>query len=708
MAHLATMPLDQLPIIALDLETTGLNTRQDRILQIGIVEMRAPFEEHSILVKPDIAIPPKSTEIHGIDEAHVAEAEPFPLVFSQCRDKLADQVIMGYNIGFDLAILSAETERHGIDWRFQAGLCLRQLATIALGREAMLMMGDLDQLASHYNVDSRLRHSALGDAQIAAAIFEKLIVDLRAQSIITFGDARRAVSQLDDQRIATTRAGWVDVASHKDEPISSLPLARIDPYPYRHKIFDIMMTNPLIMKPEARLLEAAAQMRTHKVDCVFIGEDQDHIEGIVSERDLVRAMATPFEEMSRARDVPLASIMSSPVISVAETDYMHVALGRLARHDIRHLGVMSRQGRLTGWLSTRELIRQRVSDALLIGDALHDADTASEMAGALRQLPNLSSSLLAEGVSAYDIAGVISGEYRSALSRAAHLAEAKMRAENNPPPRAFAVLVLGSAGRNESLLAADQDHAIIYDDKTDPIPDDKKQAYQDWFELFGKHISDILDEAGIPYCKGGVMSSSPTWCKTLTQWRTTISDWCRNPSAEALLSVDIFFDFALVYGDAQLGVKLQQAISGRAARQPDFLKLLARNVGSHHAATGLFGRLKLDEGRFQTKLHMMLPLIEILRVLAISRSIDARNSYERATLIFKTKSVPPEIIQLGEDIQFCIKLILRQQIEDIAAGLPPTTNIDLDLLTDKEQKHLKIINGRIGRLDQLLQDCLFH
>ena len=708
MARLATMPLDQLPVIALDLETTGLNTRSDRVIQIGMVEMRAPHTEHSILVKPDIPIPPKSTAIHGLDDQDVAEAAPFPLAFSTCKDKLTDHVIMGYNIGFDLAILSAETERHAIDWRFQAGLCLRQLATIALGREAMLMMGDLDQLAAHYGVDAQNRHSALGDAQIAAGIFNKLIIDLREQSIITFGDAKRAVSQLDDQRMATTRAGWVDVASQQEEPLSSLPLSRIDPYPYQHKIQDIMMTDPLIMSPDKRLLEAASEMRTHKRDCVFIGDDANSIKGIVSERDLVRAMATPFEEMSRARDVPLSEIMSTPIIGVTETDYMHVALGRLAHHDIRHLAVFNRHGTLTGWLSTRELIRQRVSDALLIGDKLHHAQDAADMAGALRQLPSLASSLLSEGVSAYDIAAVISAEYRSALSRAAHLAEEKMRAQNNPPPRSFAVLVLGSAGRNESLLAADQDHAIIYDDKSDPVADKDRRTYQNWFEEFGKHISDILDEAGIPYCKGGVMSSTPKWCKTLTQWRTTISDWCRNPSADALLSVDIFFDFSLVYGDRQLAARLQQAISGRAARQPDFLKLLARNVGSHHAGTGLFGRFKLDQGRFQTKLHMLLPLTEILRVLSISRCIEARNSHERATSIFKSKTVPPEIIQLGEDIKFCIMLILRQQIEDIAAGLAPTTNINLELLTDREHKRLKSINGRVGRLDQLLQDCLFH
>ena len=62
-----------------------------------------------------------------------------------------------------------------------------------------------------------------------------------------------------------------------------------------------MMTDPLIMSPDKRLLEAASEMRTHKRDCVFIGDDANRIKGIVSERDLVRAMATPFEEMSRAR-----------------------------------------------------------------------------------------------------------------------------------------------------------------------------------------------------------------------------------------------------------------------------------------------------------------------------------------------------------------------------------------------------------------------
>ncbi|MCE2517573.1 MAG: DNA polymerase III subunit epsilon, partial [Alphaproteobacteria bacterium] len=395
------------------------------------------------------------------------------------------------------------------------------------------------------------------------------------------------------------------------------------------------------------------------------------------------------------------------VISVNDSDHMHVALGRLARHDIRHLAVMDVTGKLIGWLSTRQLIRQRVSDALMIGDEIQHASSAQDMATALSSLPSLAASLLSEAVPAPDIASVISGEYRHALARAAALAEEMMTASDGPPPRPFAVLVLGSAGRGESLLAADQDHAIIYDDKSTPIAEAEAQAIQSYFQKLGGHIADILDAAGIPYCKGGVMASNAAWCQSLTSWRNTISGWCRSANPQDVLMVDIFFDFALVYGDGQLGTRLQQATTGRAARQADFLKLLAKNIGHHHGGVNFFGGLKLTKGRYEVKRHLLLPLVEFLRIMAISRGVQARNSGERARAVLNTSTVPPEVLQLGEDVQFCMRLVLRQQIADIAAGLPPSSMIDPDQLTDQEHKLLKAVRGRISRLDDLLQDCLF-
>ena len=710
MPSLATMPLDQLPVLSLDLETTGLNTRQDRVLQIGLIsgDGEPPEDGAEFLVNPDVPIPANSTAIHGLSADDVAAAPPFPVVFSACRDRLSNRVLIGYNIGFDLAILSAETDRHGMEWRWGQALCLRQLATIALGRNAMLMMGDLDSLAAHYSIDISQRHSALGDAVISLALYRALVLDLRGKSVTTLGEAKRAVAELDDERMATARAGWVDVASPKDEVLESQPLARIDPFPYRHRIAEIMMTDPLIRPRTTTLLEAAKTLSKHRADCLFVGTGPEAIEGIVSERNIVDALSIPLAAHERARDIPLHQIMSGPVISVQDNDHMHVALGRLARHDIRHLGVKDISGGLIGWLSTRQLIRQRVSDALVIGDEIQHASTSQDMASALASLPSLAASLMSEGVPAPDIASVISGEYRHALARAAALAEEMMTESHGPPPRPYAVLVLGSAGRGESLLAADQDHAIIYDDKAAPIAPEEASGIQNYYQSLGGHIADILDAAGIPYCKGGVMSSTPEWCQSLTSWRNTIRGWCRSAHPKDVLMVDIFFDFTLVYGDGQLGTRLQQATSGRAARQPDFLKLLAKTIGQHHGGVNFFGGLKLTKGRYEVKRHLLLPLVEFLRVMAISRGVQARNSRDRARAVLNTASVPPEVLQLGEDVQFSMRLVLRQQIRDIAAGLAPGSSIDPDLLTDQEEKLLKAVRGRISRLDGLLQDCLFH
>src|SRR5690606_6111618 len=111
-----------------------------------------------------------------------------------------------------------------------------------------------------------------------------------------------------------------------------------------------------------------------------------------------------------------------------------------------------------------------------------------------------------------------------------------------PPPVAYAVLVLGSGGRGESLLAADQDNAIIF---AEGDPDGAADRY---FARLGTHLADILDAAGIPYCKGGVMASNAAWRHSVAGWMAVIDGWIRRQRPHDLLNVDIFYDFRTVHG----------------------------------------------------------------------------------------------------------------------------------------------------------------
>ena len=175
----------------------------------------------------------------------------------------------------------------------------------------------------------------------------------------------------------------------------------------------------------------------------------------------------------------------------------------MSRCDIRHPGVTGQDGRLIGWISSREMVRQRVTSAIVIGDQLNTATQPSELHDAIKALPMLANALVRDAVPGQHVAVVISSQYRAALAHANTLDEQQMRDDGHwPPPFDYAMLLLGSVGRDESLLAADQDHAIICAD----FSADRSEPRQSSFESLGGHVSDYLNLAGIPYCQGGVMS----------------------------------------------------------------------------------------------------------------------------------------------------------------------------------------------------------
>ncbi len=220
-----------------------------------------------MLVNPGIPIPPKSIDIHGISDEMVSDKQGFSHVFPGLRDTITDRVVIGYNIGFDLAIIAAETDRHGIAWDIPPALCVRQMATIALGRDAIMMMGTLETLAQHFDIPLTHRHTAIGDAIMTGKLFQALLNELKSHSISTYGDLQKATAALDDQRNAGTNAGWIDVAAIQQPYASFRALSRIDPFPYSHKIDDLMITRPLIMPPDSIILNAADRMKKKKGMC---------------------------------------------------------------------------------------------------------------------------------------------------------------------------------------------------------------------------------------------------------------------------------------------------------------------------------------------------------------------------------------------------------------------------------------------------------
>jgi len=518
-------------------------------------------------------------------------------------------VLIGHSIGFDLAVLERECARAKIAWQSRPSLCRRILSQIV---NPSLADFSLDHVASWLDVGVIGRHSALGDAMTAAKVFEKLVPLLRNRGIRTLGEAIRATASLRQLIDEQLRAGWTDVTAASADPVAD-PGPRIDTYPYRHRVREIMASPPRFVSPQAPLATAIAQLTGEKISSIYVhggeGAPRPADTGIVTERDVLRMLAARGTD---ALAQPVEHAMTKPLAVVDANAFAYVAIGRMNRLGIRHLGVVDDAGTVVGALSARDLLRMRAQGALLLGDDIGHAETSAELARSWARVPPVAAGLLSEGLGGRDIAAVVSRQLGAMTRRAAVLAERKLLVDGHgPPPQPYALVVLGSAGRGESLLATDQDNALIF---AEGAPDGAEDR---WFAMLGEHTARILHEAAVPYCKGGVMAKNAPWRGSVATWRERIGHWIGRSNPQDLLNVDIFFDLRCVHGDAGMAGALWRSAFDAAQGRADFAKLLTEVAGATQPGLGWFGRFITEDGRVDLKKSGLFGIVSAARALAI-------------------------------------------------------------------------------------------
>ncbi|MDD2799279.1 MAG: 3'-5' exonuclease [Bacteroidales bacterium] len=106
------------PIVFFDLETTGTNPAADRIVEICYLKVHPNGKEETktILVNPDMPIPPSSTAIHGITDEKVANCPKFKEIAKVLARDLEGCDLAGYNSNrFDIPLLAEEFLRADVD-----------------------------------------------------------------------------------------------------------------------------------------------------------------------------------------------------------------------------------------------------------------------------------------------------------------------------------------------------------------------------------------------------------------------------------------------------------------------------------------------------------------------------------------------------------------------------------------------------------------
>lgn len=203
-------PLATLPALLFDTETTGLDVTRDRVISIaGLPHHGGKADEIpalDLLLHPGIRIPKTSTAIHGIDDRAVSTAPTLTLLWSSIQHAWQGRVLVGHNIGFDIAVLQHEASRHRLPFHTPAGAL--DLGLLYAGLKPRVAHITLERIAEEFSVALDGRHSAIGDAAAAANIWQRMLPALGRIGVATLGDARRLMQRQRDLLRRQDRAGW--------------------------------------------------------------------------------------------------------------------------------------------------------------------------------------------------------------------------------------------------------------------------------------------------------------------------------------------------------------------------------------------------------------------------------------------------------------------------------------------------------------------
>jgi DNA helicase-2/ATP-dependent DNA helicase PcrA len=191
-------------VVVLDVETTGLSSLEDEVVDVGAVRIvdGAIEERFEALIRPTRPVG-QSFFVHGLSDAVLQDKGQDPVeVFQQLRGFVAGARVVGHNVRFDLSMLKAHSDRVGSKIEFRSWD-----DTLEIGRRLLnLERYDLATMSRHLNTPHHPSHRALADVEATAEV----LLQLRGKLEAGQGSRRLLVDRLGKpfEQLAELFASW--------------------------------------------------------------------------------------------------------------------------------------------------------------------------------------------------------------------------------------------------------------------------------------------------------------------------------------------------------------------------------------------------------------------------------------------------------------------------------------------------------------------
>ena len=504
---------------------------------------------------------------------------------------------------------------------------------------------------------------------------------LRALSPEFAAYCTEAVTVLAQQSLAELQRHYSQVAA--DQHSLNRPLAQL------------IQREPVTCAAETPLRDALKQMKGHSVRSIIVVDGAGAPVGVFTLNDLRDRVVLQDVPL----DTPVARVMtSSPVTLPAEATAAE-AIQSMAAGGF-HQMIITAHGKALGTVSEHDLFAlQRVS-LRQIHHAIRSSRSIKGLAHVAGDIRNLARNLLAQGVSAEALTRTIAS-LNDALTREVIN---RVLQDHELEGLDWCWLALGSEGRGEQTLATDQDNALIF-----VAPDTLPEVLRARHELvaFARDVNAALDELGFPLCKGNIMASNPQWCLTEAEWRSQFTTWLSEPTPEALLNANIFFDFRPLYGNSTLSEHLWQWLTDRTQDNKLFLRLMVQNALETEPPLGLIRVFQVSdkpgrEGTLDLKKRGARIFVDAARVFALASGSSLTGTAERLRQAGeRVKADPRHVEATVEAFHYLQVMRLRAQEHPHPAN---PNRVDPYALNEVDQRMLKEAFRQARKLQQRLKE----
>jgi CBS domain-containing protein len=442
------------------------------------------------------------------------------------------------------------------------------------------------------------------------------------------------------------------------------------------------------------LFDLVARMREAGEPAALITDAHSRATSVLTAEDLLdRAifMLEPHQQVSAAlrRRVP----------ALQEQDRLYRALAEMRRLRRNCLPVVDAAGKPIGLIRLETVLGSGFDRLLAELDPAVPSKGRPPSLDARAAQANLAAELLATGEPAMEVIALINALNDDVAAAVLRQALAGMaEAGWGGPPVSFAALVMGSAGRGESLLHPDQDNGFILADHANV----EHESIDRFFIELAQRFTRGLEQAGFPLCEGDVMATNPLWRKTLAHWQAQVNGWVRTRGNQEIMFTDIFFDFRAISGSPELAAALRRHVTMAARDNLPFLAQISWLQRDQASSVDLFGQLiatdDVEKDAIDLKLRGTKPLVEIVRLLALKNGVEATGTTARLVALAEAGVLAHEEAgRLREDVAFLLELLLRHQIDRISARSVPDNCVKPEALGRPERERLVQVFRDIDR-----------